>query len=57
MAEFTVNFAIETWGSFLCLSKKEVESIKSELESIQSFLRDADSRAAEEEGESNGVLT
>ncbi|KAJ0095652.1 hypothetical protein Patl1_15091 [Pistacia atlantica] len=62
MAEFTVNFAIETLGSLLVQEtkllrsvKKEVESIKRELEIIRSFLRDADTRAAaEEEGESNG---
>ncbi|XP_031283640.1 disease resistance protein RPM1-like [Pistacia vera] len=62
MAEFPVNFAIETLGSLLVQEtkllrsvKKEVESIKRELEIIKSFLRDADARAAiEEEGESNG---
>ncbi|XP_031273401.1 disease resistance protein RPM1-like [Pistacia vera] len=62
MAEFSVNFAIETLASLLVQEstllrsvKKEVESIKRELEFIKSFLRDADTRAAaEEEGESNG---
>ncbi|XP_031283663.1 disease resistance protein RPM1-like [Pistacia vera] len=62
MAEFTVNFAIETLASLLAQEtkllrsvKKEVESIKRELEFIRSFLRDADARAAaEEEVESNG---
>ncbi|XP_031265013.1 disease resistance protein RPM1-like [Pistacia vera] len=62
MAEFTVNFAIQTLGSLLVQEtkllrsvKKEVESIKRELEFVRSFLRDADTRAAaEEEGESNG---
>ncbi|KAJ0100764.1 hypothetical protein Patl1_03822 [Pistacia atlantica] len=62
MAEFTVNFAIETLGSLLVQEtkllrsvKKEVESIKRELEFIRSFLTDADTRAAaEEEGGSDG---
>ncbi|XP_031283643.1 disease resistance protein RPM1-like [Pistacia vera] len=62
MAEFTVNFAIETLASLLAQEtkllrsvKKEVESIRRELEFIRSFLRDADARAAaEEEGESSG---
>ncbi|KAJ0079853.1 hypothetical protein Patl1_23764 [Pistacia atlantica] len=61
MAEFTVNFAIETLGSLLVQEtkllrsvKKEVKSIKRELEFIRSFLRDADTTAAPEEGGSDG---
>ncbi|KAJ0102882.1 hypothetical protein Patl1_03740 [Pistacia atlantica] len=64
MAEFTVNFAIETLASLLFQEtnllrrvKKEVESIKRELEFIRSFLKNADTGApAEEEGESNGGI-
>ncbi|KAJ0103385.1 hypothetical protein Patl1_03813 [Pistacia atlantica] len=62
MAEAAVNFVIEILSSLLVQeikllrsAKTEVESIKRELESIRSFLRDADTKAAaEEEGESDG---
>lgn len=65
MAEFTVKFAIETLANLLVQEtkllrsvKKEVASIKKELEIIRSFLRDTDARAAAEEAaESNGGLT
>ncbi|GAY47139.1 hypothetical protein CUMW_102360, partial [Citrus unshiu] len=67
MAEAAVNLVIETLGSLLVQeinllgsTKQEVQSIKNELESIRSFLKDADAREAaeEEEGESNeGVKT
>ncbi|XP_031283594.1 disease resistance protein RPM1-like [Pistacia vera] len=64
MAEFTVNFAKKTLASLLVQEtkplisvKKEVESIKRELEFIRPFLRDADTRAAvEKEEESNGGI-
>ncbi|KAH9741307.1 hypothetical protein KPL70_002589 [Citrus sinensis] len=60
MAEAAVNLVIETLGSLLVQeinllgsTKQEVQSIKNELESIRSFLKDADAREAaeEEEGE------
>ncbi|KAJ0096872.1 hypothetical protein Patl1_27944 [Pistacia atlantica] len=59
MAEAAVEFAIKTLGSLLVQevkllgsAKKEVESIKSELESMRSCLTNADATAAaEEEGE------
>ncbi|GAY47804.1 hypothetical protein CUMW_107160 [Citrus unshiu] len=61
MAEAAVNFAIETLGPLLVEEirlwggvKKEVQSIKSELESLGSFLKDADARAAVEELEGGG---
>ncbi|KAJ0101507.1 hypothetical protein Patl1_03809 [Pistacia atlantica] len=66
MAEAAVEIVTETLSSLLVeeikLSgrvKQDVESIKRELESIRSFLKDADARAAVEEGgEGNeGVLT
>ncbi|KAK9209948.1 hypothetical protein WN944_002317 [Citrus x changshan-huyou] len=61
MAEAAVNFAIETLGPLLVEEirlwggvRKEVQSIKSELESLRSFLKDADARAAVEELEGGG---
>lgn len=62
-----MNLVIETLGSLLVQeinllgsTNQEVQSIKNELESIRSFLKDADAREAaeQEEGESNeGVKT
>ncbi|ESR65938.1 hypothetical protein CICLE_v10010451mg, partial [Citrus x clementina] len=61
MAEAAVNFALETLGPLLVEEirlfggvRKEVQSIKSELESLRSFLKDADTRAAVEELEGGG---
>ncbi|KAH9652498.1 NB-ARC domain-containing protein [Citrus sinensis] len=61
MAEAAVNFALETLGRLLVEEirlwggvRKEVQSIKSELESLRSFLKDADARAAVEELEGGG---
>ncbi|ESR65939.1 hypothetical protein CICLE_v10007381mg [Citrus x clementina] len=61
MAEAAVNFALETLGPLLVEEiklwggvRKEVQSIKSELESLRSFLKDADARAAVEELEGGG---
>ncbi|KAH9804402.1 hypothetical protein KPL71_002121 [Citrus sinensis] len=61
MAEAAVNFAIETLGPLLVEEirlwggvRKEVQSIKSELESLRSFLKEADARAAVEELEGGG---
>ncbi|XP_024033833.1 disease resistance protein RPM1 [Citrus clementina] len=61
MAEAVVNFALETLGPLLVEEirlwggvRKEVQSIKSELESLRSFLKDADARAAVEELEGGG---
>ncbi|KAH9652482.1 NB-ARC domain-containing protein [Citrus sinensis] len=61
MAEAAVNFAIETLGPLLVEEirlwggvRKEVQSIKSELESLRSVLKDADARAAVEELEGGG---
>ena len=56
-----MNFALETLGPLLVEEirllggvRKEVQSIKSELESLRSFLKDADARAAVEELEGGG---
>ncbi|KDO59237.1 hypothetical protein CISIN_1g048733mg, partial [Citrus sinensis] len=61
MTEAAVNFALETLGPLLVEEirllggvRKEVQSIKSELESLRSFLKDADARAAVEELEGGG---
>ncbi|XP_052290099.1 disease resistance protein RPM1-like [Citrus sinensis] len=61
MAEAAVNFAIETLGPLLVEKiklwggvRKEVQSIKTEMESLRSFLKDADARAAVEELEGGG---